>query len=120
MIFVYIIVAITIVHTLFLLYHVYRDEAMDIYSWTPWKEKKYVLFKKAIGNNKAVKVRLLINWLAWPFISLFTIVMPIVFLFKLQGILKEYDGEITYSEDGKTLLKVADLRKYFFAILILF
>ena len=108
MIFVYIIVAITIVHTLFLLYPVYRDEAMDIYSWTPWKEKEYVLFKKAIGNNKAVTVRLLINWLAWPFISLFTIVMPIVFLFKLQGILKEYDGEITYSQDGKTLLKVAE------------
>jgi hypothetical protein len=33
--------------------------------------------------------------------------MPIVFLFKLKGILKEYDGEISYSEDGKTLLKIA-------------
>ena len=40
--------------------------------------------------------------------KLFTIVMPIVFLFKLPSILKEYDGEITYSQDGKTLLKVAE------------
>jgi phosphatidylserine/phosphatidylglycerophosphate/cardiolipin synthase-like enzyme len=34
--------------------------------------------------------------------------MPVVFLFKLQGILKESDGEVTYSKDGKTLLKVAE------------
>ena len=108
MILVYIIVAIAIAHALFFLYPVYRDEALDIYSWRPWTEKNYVLFKKAIGNNKAVKVRLLTNWFVWPFICLFTIVMPIVFLFKLPSILKEYDGEITYSQDGKTLLKVAE------------
>lgn len=108
MILVCIIVAVVIVHLLFLLYPVYRDEALDIYSWKPWTEKDYVLFKSVTGNNKAVKMRLLINWLTWPFLCLFAIVMPIVFLFKLQGILKEYDGEITYSEDGKTLLKVAE------------
>lgn len=34
--------------------------------------------------------------------------MPFVFLFKLPGILREYDGEVTYSRDGKKLLKVAD------------
>ena len=107
MILVCIIVAVVIVHLLFLLYPVYRDEALDIYSWKPWTEKDYVLFKSVTGNNKAVKMRLLINWLSWPFLCLFIIVMPIVFLFKLKGILKEYDGEITYSEDGKTLLKIA-------------
>ena len=107
MILVCIIVAVVIVHLLFLLYPVYRDEALDIYSWKPWTEKDYVLFKSVTGNNKAVKKRLLINWLSWPFLCLFIIVMPIVFLFKLKGILKEYDGEITYSEDGKTLLKIA-------------
>ena len=107
MILVCIIVAVVIVHLLFLLYPVYRDEALDIYSWKPWTEKDYVLFKSVTGNNKAVKMRLLINWLTWPFLCLFIIVMPIVFLFKLKGILKEYDGEITYSEDGKTLLKIA-------------
>ena len=107
MILVCIIVAVVIVHLLFLLYPVYRDEALDIYSWKPWTEKDYVLFKSVTGNNKAVKMRLLINWLSWPFLCLFIIVMPIVFLFKLKGILKEYDGEISYSEDGKTLLKIA-------------
>lgn len=107
MILVYIIIAVVIVHLLFLLYPVYRVEALDIYSWKPWTEKDYVLFKSVTGNNKAVKMRLLINWLSWPFLCLFIIVMPIVFLFKLKGILKEYDGEISYSEDGKTLLKIA-------------
>ena len=34
--------------------------------------------------------------------------MPIVFLFKLPDILKEYDREINYSKDGKVLLKIAD------------
>ena len=106
MILVCIIVAVVIVHLLFLLYPVYRDEALDIYSWKPWTEKDYMLFKSVTGNNKALKMRLLINWLSWPFLCLFIIVMPIVFLFKLKGILKEYDGEITYSEDGKTLLKI--------------
>ena len=108
MIGIYIICSIAVVHALFLIYSVYRDETLDIYSWKPWTEKDYVLFKSVTGNNKAVKMRLLINWLTWPFLCLFAIVMPIVFLFKLQGILKEYDGEITYSEDGKTLLKVAE------------
>lgn len=108
MIWIYIICSIAVVHALFLINSVYRDEALDIYSWKPWTEKDYVLFKSVTGNNKAVKMRLLINWLTWPFLCLFAIVMPIVFLFKLQGILKEYDGEITYSEDGKTLLKVAE------------
>lgn len=107
MIWIYIIFSIGVVHTLLLLYPVYRDEALDVYSWTPWTEHEYVLFKKVTGNNKAVKFRLIINWLIWPFLLLFILVMPIVFLFKLQGILKEYDGEITYSEDGKTLLKIA-------------
>ena len=108
MIWIYIICSIAVVHALFLINPVYRDEALDIYSWKPWTEKDYVLFKSVTGNNKAVKMRLLVNWLIWPFICLFAIVMPIVFLFKLKGILKEYDGEITYSEDGKTLLKVAE------------
>lgn len=108
MIGIYIICSIAVVHALFLIYSVYRDETLDIYSWKPWTEKNYVLFKSVTGNNKAVKMRLLVNWLIWPFICLFAIVMPIVFLFKLKGILKEYDGEITYSEDGKTLLKVAE------------
>ena len=106
--FVYIIILITIVHVIFLLYPVYRDEVLDVYSWTPWTEREYVLFKKVTGNNKAVKIRLLINWLIWPFLLLFILVMPIVFLFKLPCILKEYDGEIIYSNDGKKLLKVAD------------
>lgn len=106
--FVYIIILITIVHAIFLLYPVYRDEALDVYSWTPWTEHEYVLFKKVTGNNKAVKIRLLINWFIWPFLLLFILVMPIVFLFKLPCILKEYDGEIIYSNDGKKLLKVAD------------
>lgn len=30
------------------------------------------------------------------------------FLFKLSGMLKEYDGEVTYSKDNKVLLKVAE------------
>lgn len=106
--FVYIIILITIVHAIFLLYPVYRDEALDVYSWTPWTEHENVLFKKVTGNNKAVKIRLLINWFIWPFLLLFILVMPIVFLFKLPCILKEYDGEIIYSNDGKKLLKVAD------------
>ena len=106
--FVYIIILITIVHAIFLLYPVYRDEALDVYSWTPWTEHEYVLFKKVTGNNKAVKIRLLINWFIWPFLLLFILVIPIVFLFKLPCILKEYDGEIIYSNDGKKLLKVAD------------
>ena len=100
MIGIYIICSIAVVHALFLIYPVYRDETLDIYSWKPWTEKNYVLFKSVTGNNKAVKMRLLVNWLIWPFICLFAIVMPIVFLFKLQNILKEYDGVITYSEDG--------------------
>lgn len=104
----YTIIAISLIHTLFLLFPVYRDEALDVYLWTPWKEKEYVLFKKAIGNNKAIRVRLLINWLIWPFLWLFVLVMPIVFLFKLPGIINEYDGEIIYSNDGKKLLKVAE------------
>ena len=106
MIFLYTIIAIALIHTLFLLFPVYRDEALDVYSWTPWKEKEYVLFKKAIGNNNAIKVRLLINWLIWPFLWLFVLVMPIVFLFKLPSILKEYDGKIIYSKDGRKLLRV--------------
>lgn len=101
MTFVYIIIVITIVHAIFLLYPVYRDEALDVYSWTPWTEHEYVLFKKVTGNNKAVKIRFLINWLIWPFLLLFILVMPIIFLFKLPGILKEYNGEIIYSKDGK-------------------
>lgn len=105
---VYIIVAITIVHALFFLYPVYRDETLDIYSWKPWTEKNYALFKKIFGNNKVVKVRLLINWLTWPFVCLFTIVMPIVFLFKLSSILKDYDGEVIYSKNGRKLLKVGE------------
>lgn len=108
MVLVYIIVAIAIVHLLFLLYPVYRYETLDVYSWTPWTEKEYRLFKDVMGNTKAVRIRLLINWMSWPFLLLFILVMPIVFLFKLPGILKEYDGEITYSKDGKTLLKVAE------------
>lgn len=106
MTFVYIIIVIAIVHAIFLLYPVYRDEALDVYSWTPWTEHEYVLFKKVIGNNKAVKFRLIINWLIWPFLLLFILVMPIVFLFKLPSIQKEYNGEIIYSKDGKKLLKV--------------
>lgn len=106
--FVYIIILITIVHVIFLLYPVYRDEVLDVYSWTPWTEREYVLFKKVTGNNKAVKIRLLINWLIWPFLLLFILVMPIVFLFKLPCILKEYDGEIIYSKDGKKLVKVTE------------
>ena len=105
---IYILVGIAVVHALFLLYPVYRDEAMDVYSWTPWTEKEYALFRKVTGNNKAVKMRLLINWILWPFLLLFILIMPIAFLFKLPSILNEYDGEITYSKDGKTLLKVAD------------
>lgn len=103
-----IIIVITIAHAIFLLFPVYRDEALDVYSWTPWTEHEYVLFKKVTGNDKAVKIRFLINWLIWPFLLLFIIVMPIVFLFKLPSILKEYDGEIIYSKDGKILLKVAE------------
>ena len=87
MTFVYIITVIAIVHALFLLYYVYRDEALEVYSWTPWTEKDYVLFKKATGNNKAVKIRLLINWILWPFLLLYILVMPIIFLFKLPDIL---------------------------------
>lgn len=105
---VYIIIVITIVHAIFLLYPVYRDEALDVYSWTPWTEHEYVLYKKVTGNNKAVKIRFLINWLIWPFLLLFILVMPIVFLFRLPGILKEYDGEIIYSKDGKKLLKIGE------------
>ena len=105
---IYIIIGIVIVHALFLLYPIYRDEALDVYAWTPWTEKNYALFKKVTSKNKAVKIRLLINWIFWPFIILFIIIMPIMFLFKLQGILKEYEGEITYSKDGKVLLKVAE------------
>ena len=75
---VYIIIVITIVHAIFLLYPVYRDEALDVYSWTPWTEHEYVLFKKVTGNDKAVKIRLLINWLIWPFLLLFIIVMPLL------------------------------------------
>ncbi len=101
-------VGIAIIHALFLLYPVYRDEALDVYTWTPWTEKNYALFRKVTGNNKKVRARLLINWILWPFLFLFILVMPVVFLFRLQGILKEYDGEVTYSKDGKVLLKVAD------------
>ena len=76
---VYIIIVITIVHAIFLLYPVYRDEALDVYSWTPWTEHEYVLYKKVTGNNnKAVKIRFLINWLIWPFLLLFIIVMPLL------------------------------------------
>ena len=78
MIWIYIICSIAVVHVLFLIYPVYRDEVLDIYSWKPWTEKNYVLFKSVTGNNKAVKMRLLINWLTWPFLCLFIIVMPIV------------------------------------------
>lgn len=101
-------IAIVIAHLGLLLYPVYRDEVLDAYSWTPWTEKEYALFKKVMGNSKAVKMRLLINWLIWPFLLLLILVMPIVFLFKLPGILKEYDGEIIYSKDGKKLLKVSE------------
>ena len=105
---IYIIVGIAIIHAIFLLYPVYRDEALDVYTWTPWTEKEYALFRKLTGNAMAVKIRLLINWLLWPFLLLFVLVMPIVFLVKLPDILKEYDGEISYSKDGKVLIKVAD------------
>ena len=101
-------VFIVIVHALFLLYPEYRDEAWAVYVWTPWTEKDYVLFKKFTRNNKAVKIRLLINWIVWPLLILYILVMPIVFLFKLPDILKEYDREINYSKDGKVLLKIAD------------
>lgn len=104
----YFFIAITLIHALFLLYPVYRDEILDVYLWTPWNDEKYVLFKKVISNNKVAKAHLLTNWLIWPFLLLFLLVMPIVFLFKLRGILKEYDGEIIYSKDGKKLLKVAE------------
>ena len=101
-------IAILIAHLGLLLYPVYRDEVLDAYSWTPWTEKEYGLFKKVMGNSKTVKIRLVINWLIWPFLLLLILVMPIVFLFKLPGILKEYDGEIIYSKDGKKLLKVSE------------
>ena len=103
-----ILVVILIIHALLLLYPVYRDEVLDVYTWTPWTEKEYVLFRKVTSNSKAVKIRLLINWILWPFLILFIAIMPFVFLFKLPDILNEYDGEITYSKDGKSLLKVAD------------
>jgi len=103
-----VLVVFLIIHALFLLYPVYRDEALDVYTWTPWTEKEYVLFRKVTGNSKAVKIRLLINWILWPFLILFIAILPFVFLFKLPSILREYDGEIIYSKDGKSLLKVAD------------
>ena len=93
MIWIYIICSIAVVHALFFIYPVYRDEALDIYSWKPWTEKDYVLFKSVTGNNKAVKMRLLINRLSWPFLCLFIIVMPIVFLFKLKDILRSMMGK---------------------------
>lgn len=108
MMLIYILASIVVIHVLILLYPVYKDETLEIYTWTPWTEKEYALFKKATDNNKAVKIRLLINWILWPFIVLFIVVMPFVFLFKLPGILKEYDGDIVYSKDGKKLIKVAD------------
>lgn len=104
----YILAAIAVVHVLFLLYPVYRDEVWDIYTWTPWTEKNYALFRKVTGNNNQVRIRLLINCILWPFLILFILVMPVIFLFKLKDILKEYDGEVSYSKDGKTLIKVAE------------
>ena len=85
---------IVIVQVLFRIYLVCRDEAF-VYTWMPWTEKDYVLFKKVPGNNRQVKVRLLIIYIAWPFIFLFSLVMPIVFLFMLPGILKEYKVNLT-------------------------
>ena len=41
---IYFIVGIAIIHAIFLLYPVYRDEALDVYTWTPWTEKEYTLF----------------------------------------------------------------------------
>ena len=99
---IYIIVGIAIIHAIFLLYPVYRDEALDVYTWTPWTEKEYALFRKLTGNAMAVKIRLLINWLLWPFLLLFVLVMPIVFLVKLPDILKEYDGEISKLKSEKS------------------
>ena len=104
---IYILAGIAIVHVLFLLNPSYRDEALDVYIWTPWTEKDYALFKKVTGNSRAVKIRLFVNFIVWPFLVLFILVMPVVFLFRLPGKSKANDGEITYSKDGKKLLKVA-------------
>ena len=48
MIWIYIICSIAVVHALFLINPVYRDEALDIYSWKPWTEKDYVLFNPTL------------------------------------------------------------------------
>ena len=107
MILIYCLVGIVMIHILFLFFPIYREEVLDVYLWTPWTDDKYVLFRKAIGGHEAVKIRLLTNWLSWPFRLAYILVLPIVFLFKLPDMLKEYDGEISYSKDGKTLIKVA-------------
>lgn len=79
MILIYILVGVVIIHALFLLYPLYRDETLDVYTWTPWTEKEYALLRRAAGNNKAVRFRLLMNWIQWPFRLLFVVVMPVVF-----------------------------------------
>lgn len=104
---IYILAGIAIVHVLFLLNPSYRDEALDVYIWTPWTEKDYALFKKVTGNSRAVKIRLFVNFIVWPFLVLFILVMPVVFLFRLPGKSRANDAEINYSKDGKKLLKVA-------------
>lgn len=105
---IYILVGVVVIHALFLLYPLYRDETLEVYTWTPWTEEKYALLKQVAGNNKMVRIRLLMNWILWPFLILFVVVMPVVFLFMLPGMLKEYDDEIIYSKDNKVLLKVAE------------
>lgn len=105
MVVAYIIIGILVVHGLFLLSPIYRDETLEIYTMTPWTEKKYVMYKTFLNKKDAARFHLFVNWLVWPFIILFILVMPFVFLYKLPKLLNEYDGKITYSEDGKTLLK---------------
>ncbi len=78
MILIYILVGVVIIHALFLL-SLYRDETLDVHTWTPWTEKEYALLRRAAGNNKAVRFRLLMNWIQWPFRLLFVVVMPVVF-----------------------------------------
>lgn len=103
MVALYIIMGIVAVHLLFLLSPYYRDYGGRYYVELPWTEKEYVTFKRCLKNTKAIRGKLVQNWITWPLRTLFLLLLPVIYL--LDRSKGSKTGEMQYSEDGQILYK---------------
>lgn len=100
----YIIIGIVAVHLLFLLSPNYRDYGGKYYVELPWTEKKYATLKRCLKNTKAIRGKLVQNWIMWPLRTLFILFLPVIYL--LDRPKDSKSSEMQYSRDGKILYKV--------------